>query len=147
MKYPQKYGLNTTIWGLFNYYEIFLTRPEDLEVVFTSKSTVKGNVYNYLKPWLGEGLLVSDGTKWFNRRKIITPTFHFGVLIGFLEIFNEQNSKLVQKLKKYVKNKEECNIYDHLTAVALDNICETAMGVKINAQDYPNSEYINAIKE
>lgn len=39
-----------------------------------------------------------------------------------MEVFNEQDKKLVQKLEKYAVG-EECNIYEHLTAVALDNIC------------------------
>jgi len=147
MSFPRKLGKNVAIWGIFNHVELLVSRQEDVELIMAGKSTKKSHLYDFIQPWLGEGLLISHGTKWYSRRKIITPTFHFKILEQFMEVFNEQDKKLVQKLEKYAQNKEDCNIYEYLTAVALDNICETAMGVKINAQDNPNSEYITAVKE
>jgi cytochrome P450 family 4 len=70
-------------------------------------------------PWLGNGLLLSTGKKWFNKRKTITPTFHFKILEQFTEVFERQGNVLIQKLMKNADGKE-FNIYNFVTLFALD---------------------------
>ena len=50
--------------------------------------------------WLGEGLLLSNGEKWFKRRKLLTPSFHFDILKSYIDIFNETTNTMVDLLKK-----------------------------------------------
>lgn len=59
-------------------------------VLGSSKFYSKGPDYRFVEPWLGRGLLTSDGARWASRRKLITPAFHFAVLADFLKIMNEQ---------------------------------------------------------
>lgn len=66
--------------------------------------------------------MISHGKKWFNRRRILTPSFHFKILERFIDVFNEQDKKLVEKLNEKV-GLDEFNIYENISAVALDNIC------------------------
>jgi cytochrome P450 len=51
----------------------------------------KGDEYNILKRWLGDGLLISSGEKWKSRRKLLTPSFHFNVLHRFQAIFDKES--------------------------------------------------------
>ena len=41
--------------------------------------------YQFLVPWLGEGILISEGQKWHNRRKMLTASFHYSILDSFRE--------------------------------------------------------------
>lgn len=72
----------------------------------SSKFIEKSEEYKFVKPWLNEGLLLSKGTKWFQRRKILTPGFHFKILEQFVEIFDRQSSVLVESLTNYGQNDE-----------------------------------------
>lgn len=60
--------------------------------------------------------------KWKNRRKLITPTFHFQILEQFLEVFDSNNKILLNKLKKEI-GMPSTDIYSYLKLYALDVIC------------------------
>ncbi|XP_055540137.1 cytochrome P450 4d1-like [Wyeomyia smithii] len=140
------HGEDVAIIAAFNELILDLSSRTNVEKVLQTKTTKKSFVYDFLQPWLDTGLLISTGEKWFQRRKIITPTFHFQMLECFLDVFNREADLLVSKLRGKV-GKDEFDIYEHITLYALDSICETAMGVRINAQDDPNNEYALAVKQ
>lgn len=125
---------------------VHLSSPEYVEPILSSNKRLrKGFLYKFLWPWLGKGLLTSDGQKWFSHRKMITPTFHFKILDTFLEVFQENSEILVKRLEEKADTKEECDILSLITFAALDIICETAMGTKINAQSKTTSSYVSSI--
>ncbi|XP_050308447.1 cytochrome P450 4d2-like [Anthonomus grandis grandis] len=102
--------------------------------------------YTRFIEWLGTGLLTAPGKKWRGRRKIITPAFHFSILEQFVDVFEHNGKIMIEKLEKTV-GKDSIDIYDYVTACALDIICETALGVSIHAQEGENSDYVFAVKE
>nr|CAD7402230.1 unnamed protein product [Timema cristinae] len=90
-------------------------------------------------------ILLWQRAKWKSHRKIITPTFHFKILENFMDVFNLNGQKLVDKLQKEV-NGPEFDICPYVTLCTLDIICETAMGISINAQDGGSADFVEATK-
>ncbi|XP_017852485.1 cytochrome P450 4d1 isoform X2 [Drosophila busckii] len=145
-----EYGKNDTIkiW-LGPELNMLIGNPKDVEVVLGGlRFNDKAHEYKALEPWLAEGLLVSRGRKWHKRRKIITPAFHFKILDQFVDIFEQESRVLLKNLEKerQLDTKEGFNLYDWINLCTMDAICETAMGVSINAQTNVDSEYVQAVK-
>lgn len=129
----------------FDYSTIVITDPSMVEQILTSNKLIdKTDDYEFMKPWLGTGLLISSGNKWHQRRKVLTPAFHFQILEKFVEIMDEQGQIFIQNLEKV--DGQEIDVSTLVNLYTLDVICESAMGCKINAQN-SNSEYVKAVKE
>ncbi|XP_018370170.1 PREDICTED: cytochrome P450 4C1-like [Trachymyrmex cornetzi] len=131
-----KEGIFIQYIGITPYINIF--KPEYLEHIFPSTVNItKGDFYDMLKPWLGNGLLTSTGEQWFHDRKLIGPTFHFSILDQFAVVVSEKAEILTKCLQKEIEKDPEktVNIFPFIINAALDIICETAMGVDIHAQE------------
>ncbi|CAG9805217.1 unnamed protein product [Chironomus riparius] len=126
--------------------EILIMDPKLAEQLLNSQKLIdKAGEYDFLLDWIGTGLLTSTGNKWFQRRKIITPAFHFKILDQFVEVFDKHSNIFIQNLKK--SNGKPVDVFELISLCALDNICETAMGIDIQAQIKSDSVYVKAVKE
>ncbi|CAD5211460.1 unnamed protein product [Bursaphelenchus okinawaensis] len=107
----------------------------------------KGDEYKIMERWLGQGLLTSKGDKWRGRRKMITPAFHFSMLNQYHQVHDEEAKILVDVLEKFAISGETFDGYPYIKRCALDIICATAMGIKVDAQTYVDHPYVNAVKQ
>ncbi|XP_002035716.2 cytochrome P450 4d8 [Drosophila sechellia] len=145
-EYVLKFGHLQRVW-VFNRLLIMSGDAELNEQLLSSQEhLVKHPVYKVLGQWLGNGLLLSDGKVWHQRRKIITPTFHFSILEQFVEVFDQQSNICVQRLAQKA-NGDTFDVYRNICAAALDIIAETAMGTKIYAQANESTPYAEAVNE
>lgn len=102
--------------------QVLINDPKQVEMVLGSQKLIdKSDEYDFIEKWLGTGLLVSTGQKWFTRRKIITPTFHFKILEQFVEVFDKHSEIFVQNLSKL--KGQRCDVFPKITLCALDVIC------------------------
>lgn len=98
---------------------VFLTDPRDVEIILNSNvHLTKSPEYRFFKPWLGDGLLISNGEKWRSHRKLIAPAFHQFVLKSFIGAFNRNSWRLVKRLRKEVGR--EFDAHDYMSEVTVD---------------------------
>lgn len=117
-----EYGDTYTLW-LGQTLSVMMFNPRDAEQVLSSTQLLdKSLEYGFLMRWLNEGLLVSRGRKWHQRRKIITPAFHFRILEPYVEIFDRQTRQLVRQLRQAC-NGDPIELAHATHMCALDIIC------------------------
>ena len=118
-----------------NYAEGLLKNPATLQ---------KGHAYFALKPTIGEGLILSYGEKWKQRRAALNPAFHISLLRNFSDTFEVQAKHLVEMLKK--RENEVIEMQHLASLVTLNVICATSMGVELNVLGSSGSDYVRNIK-
>ncbi|XP_015344676.1 cytochrome P450 4F3 isoform X2 [Marmota marmota marmota] len=103
--------------------------------------------YSFLKPWLGDGLLLSSGDKWNHHRRLLTPAFHFNILKPYMKIFNDSTNVMHAKWRRLVSEGSAClDMFEHISLMTLDSLQKCVFSFDSNCQEKP-SEYIAAILE
>lgn len=126
---------------------IYLKNPNTVEELLKSNKLLnKPTEYHFLDPWLGDGLLISDVGIWKSHRKLVTPAFHFRILERFQSVIDEKTRILVSNFEKHL-NGEPFVAGKLVSLCAMDIICETSMGISLNAQDNAESSYVTAVNK
>ena len=122
-----------------------VARPALVEAVLKSPGVNEKSVfYSALVPFIGNGLLLSTGSKWKQRRTVITPAFHFSILKDFSEVFADHAQELVDVFKK---SSDAVEVQHLLTLSTLDTICASSMGVELNAlRSSADCEYVTNLE-
>ncbi|XP_057566111.1 cytochrome P450 4F2-like [Hippopotamus amphibius kiboko] len=101
--------------------------------------------YDFLKPWLGDGLLLSAGDKWSRHRRMLTPAFHFNILKPYVKIFIKSADIMHAKWQRLVTEGHTClDMFEHISLMTLDNLQKCIFSFDSNCQEKP-SEYIATI--
>ncbi|XP_067209361.1 cytochrome P450 4C1-like isoform X2 [Linepithema humile] len=146
-KYLKIYYPVAKLW-IFNHAGVSASHPDDVQTILSnSKEHIgKGFVYTFLNPWLGTGLLTSEGTKWHERRKMLTPAFHFNMLKQFVDIFIEEGNYMTQCLKD-IEGSTVNDLIFFTSHHTLNVICETAMGISLKDMGAFQQQYRKTVYE
>nr|ACI25369.2 CYP4CB1 [Liposcelis bostrychophila] len=133
------------LWFLKQPY-VFISDYENTKKILSSNDLLdKAEDYRYFEPWLGQGLLTSKGDKWRRDRKIITPAFHFQILHRFFQIFYDNGEIFCEKLTAH-DGGDVFDVFEYIEMLTLDNLCNAALKLDIQAQLNPFSALVCAIQ-
>ena len=121
-----------------------LSSPELVGEFITNYGDLpKSFFYDTLRIGLGDGLLTSGGKKWRYHRKLLTPTFHFKILESFMPTVRQNLNILTNRLAEDAQKNDGVieDISKYIFPCTLDVLCESSMGININAQEHPESEF------
>ncbi|XP_055467908.1 cytochrome P450 4F4 isoform X1 [Psammomys obesus] len=129
---------------------ITLCHPDVIRSVLNASAAVALKeviFYRFLKPWLGDGLLVSAGGKWSRHRRMLTPAFHFNILKPYVKIFNDSTNIMHAKWQRLASGgSTRLDMFKNISLMTLDSLQKCVFSFDSNCQEKPN-EYISAILE
>ncbi|XP_057367277.1 cytochrome P450 4c3-like [Daphnia carinata] len=133
----KKYGPIFRVWGGFRPVAV-ISSPQLMEPILVSQKLItKATEYTYLSPWLGNCMFLTTGARWKNRRRLLTPAFHFQILKSFVDVFNEKSVDCARQLEQAIEKHgdDEFDIFPIMTQCALDIICESSMGRQTRSKE------------
>jgi cytochrome P450 len=138
--------------GFLHTTKLLLTTPEALADVLVHKSydfEKPHRVVNFLKRFLGEGLLMSEGEEHAWQRKRIMPAFHFRHIKQLYPVFWEKSMHFCAVVKKDLAAQPNgvLDICYYATRVTLDVIGLAGMGRDIGALQNKDDELTKNYQE
>ncbi|XP_071082025.1 ultra-long-chain fatty acid omega-hydroxylase-like [Haliotis cracherodii] len=104
--------------------------------------------YESLVPWLGEGLLIAGGQRWYRSRRLLTPAFHFDILKPYVNVSNNAIDTMMEKIDKHVEEGTSFELFNMISMCTFDILLRCAMSVEENIQQQGNTHpYLNAVNE
>ncbi|XP_034996907.2 ultra-long-chain fatty acid omega-hydroxylase isoform X1 [Zootoca vivipara] len=129
---------------------ISLVHPDYIKPVATASAAVAPKdklFYGFLKPWLGDGLLLSSGKKWGRHRRMLTPAFHFDILKPYMKFFNQSTDIMHAKWRKLTSaGPASVDMFEQISLMTLDTLQKCVFSYDSNCQE-KSSDYIAAILE
>ncbi|KAJ8289244.1 hypothetical protein COCON_G00019030 [Conger conger] len=148
VKWGQSYPMAFPLW--FGPFVSFLNihHPEYLKTLLASTEPKDDIAYKFLIPWIGDGLLVSHGQKWFRHRRLLTPGFHYDVLRPYVKLMADSTKVMLDKWEAYVDGDGSFELFQHVSLMTLDSIMKCAFSCETNCQiESGTNAYIQAVYE
>ncbi|XP_005094867.1 cytochrome P450 4F22 [Aplysia californica] len=111
------------------------------------RSSFLVSFYDMGLPWLGEGLILSNGSKWAKSRRLLTPAFHFDILKPYMAVYNSCANTMLTKMEAFSVKEEAFELFDLIDKLALDVILQCAFSYQSDCQTSSDSSYTAAIVE
>ncbi|KAJ1161111.1 hypothetical protein NDU88_001599 [Pleurodeles waltl] len=129
---------------------VSLVHPEYVKPLMIASAAIAPKdelFYGFLRPWLGDGLLLSKGEKWGQHRRLLTPAFHFDILKHYVEIFNQSADIMHDKWRRLTAaGSVSLDMFEHVSLMTLDSLLKCTFSHNSNCQEKP-SDYIASIYE
>ncbi|KAM5266394.1 cytochrome P450 4B1-like isoform 2-T2 [Hipposideros larvatus] len=95
----------------------------------------------------GKGLLVLQGPKWFQHRKLLTPGFHYDVLKPYVTVFADSTRAMLDKWEKKACEDKSFDIFCDVGHMALDSLMKCTFGKGDSGLGHRDSNYYLAVQD
>ncbi|KAL1776676.1 Cytochrome P450 4A14 [Sigmodon hispidus] len=118
-------------WG--NNARVMIYDPEYMKVILGRSDPKDVHGYSLLVPWIGYGLLLLNGKKWFQHRRMLTPAFHYDILKPYVRIVVDSVHVM---LDKWEQLDQDCplEICQHISLMTMEIIMKCAFSYQGSVQ-------------
>ncbi|XP_011483923.1 cytochrome P450 4B1-like [Oryzias latipes] len=89
LKWGEQYPYAFPMWFGPSVCFLNIHHPDYAKTILTTTEPKDDFGYMFIESWIGNGLLVSKGQKWFRHRRLLTPGFHYDVLKHYVNLMSE----------------------------------------------------------
>ncbi|XP_066482559.1 cytochrome P450 4B1-like [Tiliqua scincoides] len=122
-----------------------ITHPDYAKTLLARTDPKDNMTYRNMIAWIGKGLLVLDGPKWVQHRKLLTPGFHYTILKPYVTLMAESTKVMLDKWEQLVTQGKSVELFEHVSLMTLDSIMKCAFSHSSNCQMDRKNPYVQAV--
>ena len=114
-----------------------------------SKLPKNKQVYSYLVPWLGYGLVTAEtGKQWHRHRRLLTPAFHYSVLKGYVSGGKNCLETFIEKWTASATKGAPVFAFHDVAQLSLDVLMKCVFSSETNCQQLATQHpYVKAVDD
>ncbi|XP_067650787.1 cytochrome P450 4F4-like [Haliotis asinina] len=125
---------------------LVVNHPDTVKTILKTSEPKAAQIYNLIRPWVGDGLLLSKGSKWARNRRMLTPAFHFDILRPYITIKNRAVDILLSKMDRFSQQDNYFEVFTEVSLFTLDVILKCAFSYDTDCQNIGTKHpYVNAV--
>ncbi|XP_059109221.1 cytochrome P450 4A14 isoform X3 [Peromyscus eremicus] len=113
---------------------VLLYDPDYVKVILGRSDPKASGVYRFIAPWIGYGLLLLNGKKWFQHRRMLTPAFHYDILKPYVRIMADSVNTMLDRWEKLDDQDHPLEIFHYISSMTLDTIMKCAFSYQGGVQ-------------
>ncbi|ELV12925.1 Cytochrome P450 4A11 [Tupaia chinensis] len=94
---------------------------------------------------VGRGLLLLEGQTWFQRRRMLTPAFHYDILKPYVRLMADSVKVMLDKWENLTDQDTPLEILGHMSMMTLDTMMKCAFSYQDRGLDRNTQSYLQAI--
>ncbi|XP_059138467.1 cytochrome P450 4F2-like [Physella acuta] len=128
---------------------VIVNHPDTLRVILKSPGLKAKRFYNFIQPYIGEGLFRSEGERWARNRRVLTTALHARALRNYVELKNRCTDTLLIKFQQAAETSQPLKAFVNITMFSFDVILRCAMSYQTDCQieglSHPYVEAVDSI--
>ncbi|XP_029805282.1 cytochrome P450 4A11-like isoform X1 [Suricata suricatta] len=147
-KWVEKFPRACPRWMWGTEVELIVYDPDYMKLILGRSDPKSHDSYRFLAPWIGYGLLLLNGQKWFQHRRMLTPAFHYDILKPYVGLMSDSVHLMLDKWEDLIKENSYVEIFEHVSLMTLDTIMKCAFSYHGRHQeDRISQAYIQTIQD
>ncbi|XP_026507716.1 cytochrome P450 4B1-like isoform X1 [Terrapene carolina triunguis] len=147
ISWAEKYPCAHSVWfgGFLGFLNIY--HPEYAKAVYSRGDPKADDFYHFFVPWTGQGLLILNGPKWFQHRRLLTPGFHYDILKSYVTMMADSVHVMLDKWEQLITQEKSVELFEHVSLMTLDSIMKSAFSYQSNCQTDSDNLYIQTVRD
>uniref|UniRef100_A0A667IJT9 Cytochrome P450 family 4 subfamily A member 37 n=1 Tax=Lynx canadensis TaxID=61383 RepID=A0A667IJT9_LYNCA len=147
-KRAEKYPCASPRWLWGSKVTLVVYDPDYMKVILGRSDPKRHDASRFLAPWIGYGLLLLNGQRWFQHRRMLTPAFHYDILKPYMRLMAGSVHVMLDKWEDLIRQNSYLEIFEHVSLMTLDTIMKCAFSYQGSKQaDRISQSYIQAIQD
>ncbi|XP_057600283.1 taurochenodeoxycholic 6 alpha-hydroxylase-like isoform X2 [Hippopotamus amphibius kiboko] len=126
LKRVEKYPRACARWFWGTKAQVLVYDPDYMKLILGRSDPKSPESYRFLIPWIGNGLLMLEGQRWFQHRRMLTPAFHYDILKPYVRLMADSVRVMLDKWEELISQDAHLEIFGHVSLMTLDTIMKCA---------------------